>query len=78
MHKVDPWHDGNGEHGLSLEFWGDGQGHRISVGEDDARFFWDDTSRVLTIKFEYGSERCAEDIYWRLLEIIPALRKDRR
>jgi hypothetical protein len=77
-HKPTAWYEGNGEHGLELMFWGDGQGHRIGIDSDSARFSWDDTARVLTVEFTYGAEAAATEMYWRLLEIVPALRKDRR
>jgi hypothetical protein len=67
-----------GKGSVHLEFWGDGQGHHVHLSDRDVEIDWDDISQALTIRFEYGSEYAAQELYWQLLEIIPQLRKDRR
>lgn len=65
-------------HSIEFEFSGDHRGYDIHIPGDVAHLSWDDVSRVLTVNFDDASERVAEQLFWRLLEIVPALRSDRR
>lgn len=61
--------------GVELVFEGNHEHHQIPLGIDDVAMSTDDFSNVVSIRLD---ERDAEDLFWRLLEIIPKLRKDRR
>jgi hypothetical protein len=63
--------------GVTFRFSGDHHWHYADV-DDDVMIEWDQDSQGCKISFGFSSLAAAESLYWRLLEIIPELRKDRR